>query len=311
MSKIDARKRIVTCAVTGSVHTPTMSEYLPITPKQIATESLAAADAGAAVVHLHARDPKNGAPSQDVNLFQEILDLIRAKNKDVIVCLTTGGNGATMTLEERLAVVPYFKPELASLNSGSFNWGLFALMDKYEGKFKYEWESEMLNIFPDFVFRNTFKDLMNVTKFMADNGTKPEFEVYDTGHLYNVNWLVLNGFVKLPIYLQFCTGILGGIGATVHDIINMDQTAKRLFGQDNYEWSLFGAGRSEYPVCTQGLLLGSHVRIGMEDNLMLSRGVQAKSNGEMIDKMVRIMRELDLEPASPAEAREILGLSKG
>ena len=166
----------------------------------------------------------------------------------------------------------------------------------------------MLELFPDFVFKNTFADLMRVTKVMEEHGTKPEFEAYDIGHLYNIQWLVQNGYVKLPVYIQFCTGILGGIGSSSYEIMNMHQTAERLFGKDNYQWSVFGAGRMEYPACTQGLLLGSHVRIGMEDNLMLARGVLAKSNGELIEKMVRIMKELDLEPATPSEAREILQL---
>jgi uncharacterized protein (DUF849 family) len=309
MAKISS-KRIVTCSVTGSVHTPTMSDYLPITPKQISDEALAAANAGAAVVHLHARDPENGAPTPDLKVFREIVDLIRAKNKDLILCITTGGNAATMTPDERISGVPHFKPELASCNAGSINWGTFALMEKYNEDFKYQWERDMLNLFPDFVFKNTFADLMRVTKVMAEYGTKPEFEAYDIGHLYNIQWLLQNGYTKAPVYIQFCTGILGGIGATCYDIMNMHQTADRLFGGGNYIWSAFGAGRFDYPVCTQSLLLGGNVRIGMEDNLMLGRGRMAKSNGELVEKMIRIMRELDLEPASPSEAREILQLKE-
>ena len=303
-----SNKRIVSCAITGSIHVPTMSEYLPITPQQIAQNALDAAVAGAAVVHIHARNPADGMPSSDLNLFQEIIDLIRAKNKDLIICLTTGG-GAGMTVEQRLAVVPRFKPELASCNLGSINWGVFAIAEKYK-EFKYPWEGAMMKMIEGYIFQNTFADLKTMLPVMAENGTKPELEVYDIGHLYNLAYLLQAGFIKPPVYLQFVTGILGGIGSTPYDLLNLHTTAERLFGAGNYQWSAFGAGRAEFPICTQALLLGGNVRVGMEDNLMLSRKKKAKSNGELVEKMVRIMRELDLEPASPDEAREILGLKK-
>jgi uncharacterized protein (DUF849 family) len=303
-----SNKRIVTCAITGSINIPTMSEYLPITPRQIAQNALDAATAGAAVVHIHARNPENGMPSSDLNVFQEIIDLIREKNKELIICLTTGG-GAGMTVEQRLSVVPRFKPELASCNLGSINWGIFVLAEKYK-EFKYPWEGAMLKMMEGIIFQNTFADLKAILPIMAENGTKPEFEVYDTGHLYNLAYLIQAGFIKPPVYLQFVTGILGGIGSTPYDLINLHTTADRLIGQGNYLWSAFGAGRAEFPVCTQALLLGGNVRVGMEDNLMLNRKQKAKNNGELVEKMVRIMREFDFEPATTEEAREILGLKK-
>jgi uncharacterized protein (DUF849 family) len=303
-----SNKRIVTCAITGSINIPTMSEYLPITPRQIAQNALDAATAGAAVVHIHARNPENGMPSSDLNVFQEIIDLIREKNKELIICLTTGG-GAGMTVEQRLSVVPRFKPELASCNLGSINWGIFVIGEKYK-EFKYPWEGAMLKMMEGIVFQNTFADLKAILPIMAENGTKPEFEVYDTGHLYNLAYLIQAGFIKPPVYLQFVTGILGGIGSTPYDLINLHTTADRLIGQGNYLWSAFGAGRAEFPVCTQALLLGGNVRVGMEDNLMLNRKQKAKNNGELVEKMVRIMREFDFEPATTEEAREILGLKK-
>jgi len=235
-----SNKRIVSCAITGSIHVPTMSEYLPITPQQIAQNALDAAVAGAAVVHIHARNPADGMPSSDLNLFQEIIDLIRAKNKDLIICLTTGG-GAGMTVEQRLAVVPRFKPELASCNLGSINWGVFAIAEKYK-EFKYPWEGAMMKMIEGYIFQNTFADLKTMLPVMAENGTKPELEVYDIGHLYNLAYLLQAGFIKPPVYLQFVTGILGGIGSTPYDLLNLHTTAERLFGAGNYQWSAFGAG---------------------------------------------------------------------
>lgn len=303
-----SKKRIVTAAITGSVHVPTMSDYLPITPQQIAENALGAAEAGAAVVHIHARNPENGAPSQELKLFEEIIDRIRDKNKEVVICLTTGG-GTGMTVEERAAVVPRFKPELASCNLGSINWGVFALAERYK-EFKYDWEAPMLEFTKQFVFQNTFADLMKVSGLMYENGTKPEFEAYDVGHLYNCGYLVQNGYIKLPVYLQFATGILGGIQANPYDIMTMHTAADRIFGKGNYEWSVMGAGRNEFPVCTLGLTLGSHVRVGMEDNLFVGKGRKAKNNAELVAKMIRIMSEFDIEPASSAEAREILQIKK-
>lgn len=299
-------KRIVTCAITGSIHTPTMSPYLPITPQEIAENAIDAAKAGASVVHIHARNPENGAPSPDLKLFKEIIERIREKDEDVIICTTTGG-GIGMTVEQRVAVVPEFTPELASLNAGSINWGLFPLIGKIKS-FKYPWEEQMLNATKNFIFNNTFESIGEMVKIMYENGTKPELEVYDVGHLYNIAFLVNAGILKTPIYLQFVTGILGGISSTPYDIMNLHTTADRLFGKGNYQWSVIGAGKSEFTATTTGLVLGGNVRVGMEDNLYLDKGVLAKSNAELVEKMVRIMNELSLEPATPDEARKILGL---
>lgn len=301
-------KRIVTAAITGSIQLPTMTEYLPITPEQIANNALGAAEAGAAVVHIHARNPEDGMPSSDLKLFEEIIDRIRDKNKDVIICLTTGG-GANMTVDERAAVVSHFKPELATCNLGSINWGIFGLADKLKD-FKYPWEPQLLEISKGYIFQNTFADLMKVTSIFAENEVKIEFEAYDVGHLYNCAWLLQNGYVKPPVYIQFVTGILGGIMSTPYDIANLHSTADRLLGKKNYQWSVLGAGRNEFTACTQGLLLGGNVRVGMEDNIYLKKGVKAKNNAELVSKMVRIMHELEFEPATPDEAREILQLKK-
>lgn len=303
---VSASKRIISCAITGSIHTPTMSPYLPITPDQIAENALDAAKAGAAIIHIHARNPETGQPSPDLKLYHEIVDRIYAKNKNVVICITTGG-GAGMTVEQRVSVVPEFKPELASMNAGSINWGLFPVLDKIKD-YKYPWESAMLNLTKDFVFENTFAAMEKMCKIFDENGTKPELEVYDTGHLYNIAYLLGKGIVKGPITMQYVTGILGGINSTPYDIMNLHQTADRLFGKGEYNWSVIGAGKAEYPAATMALILGGHVRVGMEDTLYLSKGTLAKNNGELVRKMVRIMNELDLEPATPDEARELLAL---
>jgi len=301
-------KRIITCAITGSVHIPTMSEYLPITPQQIAENALGAAEAGAAVVHIHARNPENGMPTSDLKVFEEIIGRIREKNKELIICLTTGG-GAGMSVDERVSVVPAFKPELASCNLGTINWGIFAITEKYK-EFKYDWEKVMIELTKGYIFQNSFLDLMKMTSIMNENGTKPELEVYDVGHLYNCAFLLQKGYLKPHVYLQFVTGILGGIQSTPYDLMALHTTADRLFGAGNYQWSVIGAGRQQFPMCTMGLLLGGNVRVGMEDNLYVAKNVLAKNNGELVAKMAAIMRQFDLEPATPAEAREILSLSK-
>ena len=301
-----SNKRVISCAITGSIHLPTMTPHLPITPAQIAENALGAADAGASIVHIHARNPETGQPSSDLNLYRRIVDGIRAKNEDVIICITTGG-GAGMSVEERLAVVPEFKPELASMNAGSINWGMFPLANKLK-EVQFPWEKQFLDASRDFVFQNTFKSMESMCRIMDENGTKPELEAYDVGHLHNIAWLLQAGIVKPPITMQFVTGILGGIGSNPYDVITMHQTADRLFGRDSYNWSVIGAGKAEFPDATLALILGGHVRVGMEDNLYLSKGRLAKSNAELVAKMVRIMAELDLEPATPAEARQMLSL---
>lgn len=303
---VSSSKRIISCAITGGIHVPSMSPYLPITPDEIAQNAIDAAKAGAAIVHLHARNPETGQPSADLGVYRQIVEQVRASNDNVIICLTTGG-GLGMTIEQRVSVVPEFKPELASMNAGSINWGLFPLLDKID-QFKFPWEENMLRMTRGLIFENTFESMVKMCKIFDENGTKPELEVYDTGHLYNVLYLLEKGIVKPPLTLQFVTGILGGIGSTPYDIMNLHTTAERLFGRGKYNWSVIGAGKAEYPDATLALILGGHVRVGMEDNLYLGKGVLAKNNGEMVAKMVRIMKELDLEPATPDEAREILAL---
>jgi uncharacterized protein (DUF849 family) len=283
-----------------------MSPYLPITPAAIAQSALEAAEAGAASVHIHARNPVNGMPSADLSLYREIHDTIRAKNQDVIICITTGG-GAGMTVEQRAAVVPQFKPELASMNAGSINWGLFPVLDKMQD-FMHEWEPKMLEMTRNFIFENTFSAMETICSIMDTNGTKPELEVYDVAHLYNIDYLLKKGILKHPVFLQYVTGILGGISSAPHDIMHLHNTADRLFGSGNYRWSVIGAGRAEFTAATLALLLGGNVRVGLEDSLYLSKGKLAKTNGEMVAKIVRIMSELDLVPATPNEAREMLSI---
>jgi len=234
--------------------------------------------------------------------------MIREKNKDVIICITTGG-GAGMTVEQRAAVVPEFKPELASMNCGSINWGLFPVLEKYQ-EFKFPWEPQMLGMTKNFIFENTFGSMEKICRIMDENGVKPELEVYDTGHLYNIQYLLAAGIVRPPVFLQFVTGILGGISSTPYDIYNLHTTADRILGKGNYHWSVIGAGSAEYTAATQALLLGGNVRVGLEDSLYLGRGRLAQNNAEMVAKMVRIMAELDLAPATPAEARQMLGLKQ-
>ena len=301
-----SNKRIVNCAITGSIHCPSMSPYLPYKPEEIARQAIDAANAGAASIHIHARNPETGAPSSDLAIYQQIIDTIRAANKDVILCLTTGG-GLGMTVQQRASVVPRFKPQLASMNAGSINWGLFPIASKIKN-FKFDWEKPYYAMTTDFIFKNTFADIEFMLQTMNENGTKPELECYDVGHLYNVKYMVDAGLLKGKPYLQFVLGINGALGASPYDLMAMKETADRLLGVGCYEWSAFGAGRFEYPICTQNLFLGGHVRVGLEDNLNLSRGVPAASNAQLVEKMVRIMREFDYEPASPAEAKEVLGL---
>ncbi len=298
-------KVIVSAAITGSIHTPTLSPYLPYKPEDIARQAVDAWKAGAAALHIHARNPENGMPSSDLELFGQIIEIIRNET-DAIICTTTGG-GIGMTVEERTAVVPRFKPELASFNMGSINFGLFPLAARIKD-WKFEWEKPMLESTKKFIFQNVFADLESICLLMRKNGVKPELEIYDVGHLYNTHFLLSQGLLDPPVYLQFVTGVLGGIGATLYDLMHLKQTADRLFGPDKYLWSAFGTGRQEYPVCTTAVLLGGNCRVGLEDNLYLSKGVLAKSNAELVEKMVRILGEFSLEAATPDEARQILGL---
>ncbi|HOQ42722.1 MAG TPA: 3-keto-5-aminohexanoate cleavage protein [Smithellaceae bacterium] len=296
-------KAIITCAITGSIHTPTMSEYLPVTPQQIADEAVRAYEAGAAVVHVHGRNPENGAPTPDINLMKDIITSIKSRC-NAVVCITTGG-GAGMTVEQRVAPVAIFKPELASCNAGSMNWGLFPLMARYK-EWKNEWEKKMLSMTEDFVFTNTFKSLREYSGVFNDNQTKPEFEIYDAGMVNNVAFLIQAGYIKKPVYIQFVLGILGGLSASPENLMFLVEHAKRNIGE--FEFSVCAAGRAQIPICTQSLILGGNCRVGLEDNLYLEKGRLAKSNAEQVAKMVRVSRELGIEPATPDDARKILGL---
>jgi len=296
-------KAVITAAITGSIHTPTMSEYLPITPKQIADEAVRAYEAGAAVVHVHGRNPDNGLPSPDIHLMKDIITSIKSRCP-VVICITTGG-GMGMTLEQRVAPVTAYRPELASCNAGSMNWGLFPALARYK-EWKYEWEKMMLAMTEDFIFPNTFKTLREYCEVFNKNETKPEFEIYDTGMVNNVAFLIQAGYIKKPVYIQFVMGILGGIPASSENLMFLVNQAKNLIC--DFEYSVCVAGRAQFPICTQSLLLGGNCRVGLEDNLYLDKGKMAKSNAEQVAKMVRIAQELGIEPATPEEARKILGL---
>jgi len=297
-------KFILNCAVTGAIHTPTMAPYLPIKPKEIAYQAIEAAEAGASTVHIHGRDPETGMPTGDLNIMGEIVSTIHA-NSNVVICITTGG-GMNMTVDERIAAVPVYKPELASCNLGSINFALFPVMNKIK-EWKHEWEPAYLEGSRDFIFKNTFKDLERIFEMMAVNGTKPEFEAYDVGHLHNLNYYFEQHQLQDPVYIQFVMGILGGIDATIPHLVHMKQTADLLYG-DKYLFSTIAAGRHEFAMATTSMLLGGGARVGLEDNLWLAKGEMAKSNAELVEKMVRIARELGYGPATPDETRQTLKL---
>ncbi len=303
MGKKNGNKVVVTAAITGAIHTPTMSPHLPVSPQQLIDEILATHEAGGAVAHLHVRDPKTGMPSADQELFMEIATEVR-KHCDIILCTTTGG-GLGQTVEQRVNVVSTLKPELASLNAGSLNFALFHIVDNYK-EWSHEWEKPYLEQTEDFIFPNTFKTMRQFLAIFNQMGTKPEFEIYDVGMINNLAFAIKSGWVKKPVYLQFVMGILGGIPAACENLIYLYDTARKSIG--DFEFSVCAAGRSQFPMCTQSLLLGGNVRVGLEDNLHLAKGVMAKSNAEQVAKIIRIAGELDLEPATPGEARGILGL---
>ncbi len=296
-------KVIITAAVTGSIHTPGMSPYLPITPKQIADDAVRSWEAGAAVCHVHMRDPETGQPTADLGLFKEAISEIKSRC-DMVVCVTTGG-GLGMTADQRLMPVSTFKPELASFNGGSINFALFHALERYKD-LKFEWESKYLAMTEDFIFPNTFKSMREFARIFNENNTKPEFEIYDSGMVSNISFLIDKGHVKKPVYIQFVMGVLGGITPSTENLHFLVDYAKRLIG--DFVFSVCVAGRAQFPICTQSLLLGGNVRVGLEDNLYLDRGVLAKSNAEQVAKIARIGHELGIEPATPDEARKILGL---
>ena len=297
------RKAIVTAATTGGIHTPGMSPHLPITPEQIAEDALKAHEAGAAVAHIHVRDPQTGQPSADPDLFGEVLSRIK-RHSDMIVCLTTGG-GLGQTTEQRVTPVKRFRPELASLNAGSINFALFQVLAK-NPSFKFDWEEPYLAMTEDLIFPNTFKTLREFSAVLQSQQVKPEFEIYDAGMLNNLAFMIDRGHVKKPVYLQFVLGIRGGMQPTVNNLLFLCNSARELIG--DFEWSVCAAGKHQFNMGTAALLLGGHVRVGLEDNLFLKKGVLAQSSAEQVAKIVRIGRELEIEPATPAEAREMLGL---
>jgi len=301
-------KVIISCAVTGAIHTPTMSEALPITPDEIARQSIDAAEAGAAIIHLHARDPETGVPTPDPNVFMQFLPRIKQQT-DAVVNITTGG-GLNMTVEERLAAPLRAKPEMCSLNMGSMNFGIYPAADKFSD-WKYAWEEPYLRGTDDFIFRNTFRDIERILKELGEaHGTRFEFECYDIGHLYNLAHMVDRGLVKPPFFIQSIFGILGGIGADLDNLLFARRTADRLFGTD-YVWSVLAAGRHQMAFCTNAALLGGSVRVGLEDSLFLAKGRMAKSNAEQVAKIRRIVEDLSLDVATPAEARKMLALKGG
>ncbi len=298
-------KTIITAAITGAIHIPTQTEYLPITPDEIADEAIRACEAGAAVAHIHVRDPKNGKPSADINLFRQVCEKVK-KNCDIILCLTTGGDPTTMTLEQRLLPVTELQPELASFNGGSFNFALHPLAEKIN-VYKYDWEKQYILNTEDNIHNNTFKSMRMYAEKFNSVHTKPEFEVYDMGQLNNIRFLLDKGQIKGPVYIQFVLGVLGGMQATVENLVLLVNMAEKILGKDNFIWSVVGAGKQQMLLGAVSLAMGGNVRVGLEDSIWLSKGVKAKSNAEQVEKIVRIAKEMSKEIATPDEAREILG----
>jgi uncharacterized protein (DUF849 family) len=302
-----SRKVIITCAVTGAIHTPSMSPHLPVTPDEIADAALGAAEAGAAIVHLHARDPETGKPDQSPEAFAAFLPRIKQQS-DCVINLTTGG-APWMTVEERVRPAATFKPEVASLNMGSMNFGLFPMLERFKD-FQHDWERQHLENSRDLVFKNTYKDIEFVLRTCADNDTRFEFECYDISHLYNLAHFLERGLVKPPLFVQSVFGILGGIGGHEEDVMHMKRTADRLFGKA-YRWSVLGAGRNQMRIAAMAAAMGGNVRVGLEDSLWDGPGTLAKSNADQVRRARSIVENLGLTIASPAEAREILELKGG
>ena len=300
-------KVIISCAVTGSIHTPSMSPYLPVTAEEIAVSAIGAAEAGAAIVHLHARDPRDGRPDQTPEAFGRFLPRIK-QGTNAVVNLTTGG-APTMRVEERVLPAMKFKPEVASLNMGSINFGLYHLLAKYK-EFKFDWERAHLEATRDLVFRNSFKDIEFILQTCYDNGTRFEFECYDIAHLYNLNHFAERGLVKPPFFVQSVFGLLGGIGSHPEDVAHMKRTADRLFG-DSYRWSVLGAGAAQLRIAAQAAAMGGNIRVGLEDSLWAGKGRLATSNAEQVTLARKIVEGLGMQVATPDEAREILQLKGG
>jgi uncharacterized protein (DUF849 family) len=301
------KKVIISCAITGGIHTPSLSDALPYTPLDIAAQSIAAARAGAAILHLHAREPKTGAPTGSPGVYKQFLPVIK-QSTDAVINLTTGGS-PDMSPDERLAATLAFSPEMCSLNMGSMNFSFHGMGAKLT-EWKFAWEQQYIADSEKFIFRNTFADIARNYELLSDHGTRFEHECYDVGHLYNLAHFADKGIAKPPFFIQSIFGILGGIGGDLDNVTFMRRTADRLFGND-YVWSALGAGKFQMPVITQAAMLGGHVRVGLEDNLFIERGKLASSNAEQVTKIVRILAELGLEPATPSEARQMLELKGG
>jgi uncharacterized protein (DUF849 family) len=303
-ARVLQRKVIITCAITGAIHTPSMSKHLPVTPEEITDAAAAAAKAGAAILHLHARDPETGRPDQSPEAFGRFLSRIKQAT-GAVINLTTGG-APYMTVEERVRPAERFQPELASLNLGSMNFGLFPMLDRFT-QFQHPWEREVLENSRDLIFRNTFRDIEFVLRTLGEAGTRFEFECYDVGHLYNLAHFLGRGLVKPPLFIQTVFGILGGIGPHPEDVLHMKRTADRLFG-DQYRWSVLGAGRNQMPIAAQAAAMGANVRVGLEDSLWIGPGRMAESNAQQVLQVRQILEGLGLEIATADEAREILVL---
>ena len=296
-------KRIFTAALTGAIHTPSMSPYLPVTPRQLIEEAVRVYEAGGAVAHLHVRDPGTGLPSADQAIYREIAEEVKQRC-NIILCFTTGGKLGE-SVENRVRVASTLRPEMTSLNAGSLNFALFHIKEGVSD-WKYDWELPYLEGTEDFIFPNTFKTMRQYLEIIYSNAAKPEFEIYDVGMINNLAFLLEKGIARRPVYLQFVMGILGGIPATLENLVFLLETARKQIGE--FEFSVCAAGRHQIPLCTGSLLLGGHARVGLEDSLYLSKGVLAKSSAEQVTKMVTIARELGIEPATPDEARQILKL---
>ncbi len=300
----EKRKVIITCAITGAIHTPTMSPHLPITPVEIADAAIAAAEAGAAILHLHARDPENGKPTQDPTVFEQFLPRIKSAT-NAVINITTGGS-PHMTVQERMLPAATFKPEVASLNMGSMNFGLFPMLNRFTD-FSHNWERQHLENSRDLVFKNTFQDIETILTIGNESDTRFEFECYDISHLYNLAHFVERGLARMPLFIQSVFGLLGGIGAHSEDLMHMRRTADRLFG-DDYRWSILGAGRHQIPLASIGAAQGANVRVGLEDSLWIEPGKLAESNAAQVTKIRQVINGLSLDIASPVDVREMLNL---
>jgi uncharacterized protein (DUF849 family) len=300
-----ARKIIVSCAITGSVHTPTMSKYLPITPSQIVESGLEAAKAGAAILHIHARDPENGRPSADPALFQQICSVL-SERTDAVINITTGG-ATRMSIQERIGYPLKAKPEMCSLNMGSMNFSFHAVAERITD-WRYDWEKAYVEGTKDVVFKNTFADIEYILSNLGEAGTRFELECYDVGHLYNLLYFVDRKIIKPPLFIQAIFGILGGLGPDPENLFVMRSTADRLFGRNSYQLSILGAGRHQMPLLTMGAILGANVRVGLEDSLYIGPGIQATSNAQQVQKIRHILEELGFAIATPSEVREMLHL---